>query len=470
MTITEQRVLSSSSGGTSSGGGKETPLVRNDSSSVYSLHTLHPADGSTPDFHPAYAHRPGKSGDNPPPPRGGGGGGGSRPKYPQKYHESEGSSTSFTTTTTGTSRDGSGGRRSGGGEVGDSSHQNNSEFRRLERAGREALESIASKSPEMNRNLEDYILTLREYRRECAARAMYKEAHLVHQVLRSLRFEEEAQHIRGLTEHQIGERRRMEEIHRDEFRAFHARWNKRIERFEEEQLEEEIRIVEQQNDELEAFHREMKLFQPHLGRYSKSLVDYRLKEHTLAKQQNYAKAYEVKEEGDAIEMRDLKKYENTKETMYGRRDLALRRRHQRALISLRNRVESRRNFLEQARKKELDELLQHYINARRELESHQNIVRSITGTILLKHACNNKTDSSGSHAIITSAASGAYGPMIKKQTRAYASERKKYSEQEKETNKGSGEQKRIKDKRENYEALSSSDNSEDEEFEREHRR
>lgn len=454
MTGTEQRILSSSGGGVTRSG-KETPLTKDSSSSLYSLHTLHAADRPTGDIRHLSRNDAKRDGNNPH--------GVARSKNSQKRHQSVESTSSHTTTASTVSSTVSDSAR---GEKEDIPQQKESEFRHLERAAREALESIAMRSPEMAKNLSDFIAVLRKYRRECASRAMYKEAHLVHQVLRSLRFEEEAQHIRGLTEHQIAERRRMEEIHREEFRAFHARWNKRIDRFEEEQLEEEIRIVEQQNDELVAFHHEMQSFQPHLGRYSKSLVNSRLKEHTLAKQQNYAKAYEVKEEGDVIEARDLQKYEETKGTMYGRRDRALRRRHQRALISLRNRVESRRNFLEQARKKELDELLQHYINARRELESHQNIVRSITGTILLKHACNNKTDSSGSHAIITSAASGAYGPMIKKQTKAYVSERKKCLEQE-EKERRNREQKRIKNKKQDDEMPSSSYDSDDSEFETE---
>eukprot|EP00796_Vickermania_ingenoplastis_P010967 gene10967-7612_t len=290
------------------------------------------------------------------------------------------------------------------------------EFERIERQAREALESIAMKDEDVMIRLPEYLEMLRAYRRECSRRSMYKEAHLVQQVLRNLRLEEEARHIRGLTDHQMTERMRMEDVHREEFRAFHAKWNERIDHFEEAQLEEEIGVLERQNDELLAFHEEMREYNPRVLRFSKALVHSRLKQHTLARQRNYARALLVKEEADDIECSDIERFESTRDTMYGRRERELRRRHQLELAGLKNKVQSRRNFLERSRKKELDEMLQRYINARRELETHQNIVRSKTGTILLKHACNTKTDTSGSQAIIISAESGAFGTTIQQQS------------------------------------------------------
>lgn len=289
-------------------------------------------------------------------------------------------------------------------------------FKQIERNAREALEKIGMKDSDAAERLPEYIQTLRVYRRECARRSMFKEAHLVHQVLRNLRLEEEAQHIRGLTKHQMEERRRLEEGHRLEFRQFHSRWNDIIDHFEEVQLDEEIKVLEQQNEELLAFHEEMRKFNPRVGRYSKSLVESRVKQHTLAKQHQYAKALELKAMADRQETADLEKFESTRNMMYARRERALHRRHEQSLSALRNRVASRRNFLERARKKELDEMLQRYINTRRELETHQNIIRSKTGTILLKHACNTKSETSGSSAIVQSAESGALGATIRQRT------------------------------------------------------
>ena len=77
-------------------------------------------------------------------------------------------------------------------------------------------------------------------------------------------------------------------------------------------------------------------------------------------------------------------------------------------------MERRKLELERARKKELEMLLQRYNNVRRGLESQQNIIRSKTGNLLLKHANNRKTDNSGSNAIVTSMSSGAFGPALKK--------------------------------------------------------
>jgi len=220
-------------------------------------------------------------------------------------------------------------------------NRDDDEFDAKERQARVVLESIACKDEDVEMRMAEYVEVLKDYRMACQSRSMYKEAHLVQQVLRNLRLEEETRHVRGLTEQQMDERRMLEEAHRDEFRAFHRTWNEKIDLFEEQQLEQEIRLLERQNDELEQFHEEMRDFNPRVLRYSRDLIHTRNKQQALARQKNYVRAQEEKRKADEMEMNDLERFQGTRATMYERREYALRRRHQQELLALRMKVESR---------------------------------------------------------------------------------------------------------------------------------
>lgn len=288
------------------------------------------------------------------------------------------------------------------------------EFDAVERRARVALESIATRDEDVEPNMGDHVEVLQAYRAACQVRAMYREAYLVQQVLRNLRLEEESRHVRGITEQQMEERRLLEEAHREEFREFHHSWNARIDAFEEEQVEAEIALLERQNEELIRFHEDMRDFQPRLIKYSRSLIASRQRQQTLARQKDYVGAQAQKVQADAIEVADMECFESARLDLFERREYALRHRHQQELLALRTKVESRRLYLERFRKQELDVLLQRYINIRRSMESQQNIVRNKTGTLLLKHACNMKTDNSGTAVLVESAGSGAFGTVVQR--------------------------------------------------------
>jgi hypothetical protein len=287
-------------------------------------------------------------------------------------------------------------------------------FDEVERRARMALENIATREEDVEPRMGEYVDVLQTYRSACQERAMYREAYLVQQVLRNLRLEEESRHVRGITEQQMEERRMLEEAHRQEFREFHHSWNARIDAFEEEQLEAEIALLERQNNELMQFQEDMRDYQPRLPKYSRSLLESRSKQQVLARQRDYAGAQTQKERADAIEIADMERYEGARMEAFERREHVLRHRHQQELLALRTKVESRRLYLERYRKQELDVLLQRYINVRRTMESQQNIVRNKTGTMLLKHACNTKTDNSGTAVLVESANSGTFGTVVQR--------------------------------------------------------
>ncbi|KAF8288037.1 putative immunodominant antigen, putative,tc40 antigen-like [Trypanosoma cruzi] len=292
--------------------------------------------------------------------------------------------------------------------------QRDDEFLALERRAREALEELASNSEREEVSTVEYINALREYRQACQVRARYVEADLVQQVLRHLRLDEETRHVRGLTEQQTQERQALEDAHREEFQEFHRVWNARIDEFEERQMEMETALLERQNAELQIFYQEVNALTPRTAKCSRGLLDARAVEQILASQREYARAHRTKMKADRLEARDAERFMQAKIELFERREEVLRQKHQQERDVLNKKIERRRMELERLRKRELDVLFQRYMNVRRELELQQNIIRSKTGTILLKHASNTKSDASGSAALVESAGSGAFGLTVKR--------------------------------------------------------
>ncbi|RNF12845.1 putative immunodominant antigen, putative,tc40 antigen-like [Trypanosoma rangeli] len=299
-------------------------------------------------------------------------------------------------------------------EGADTTEPKDEKFILLEQRARAVLEELAANGEQDEVSTVEFANTLREYRQACQDRARYVEADLVQQVLRHLRYDEETRHVRGLTEQQRQERQAVEDAHREEFMEFHRVWNARIDEFEEHQMELETTLLERQNMELQAFYKEMNNLTPNMPRCSRGLLDTRAVEHILATQRQYARAHRTKLKADRLEARDVERFMQAKIELFERREELLRQKHHQEHMVLKNKMELRRAEFERLRKRELDVLCQRYVNIRRELELQQNIVLNKTGTILLKHANNTKSDVSGSAALVESAGYGVFGSTVKR--------------------------------------------------------
>ncbi|CCW63903.1 unnamed protein product [Phytomonas sp. EM1] len=262
-------------------------------------------------------------------------------------------------------------------------------------------------------NMNQYIQPLKDYQKACQNRAMYRRADLIQQVLRRLRLDAESYHMNELTKAQMKDREALEELYRRDFREFHLLWNARIDEFEKRMMEQEIRLVQHQNDKMIKFQEEIRSSPPRLLRYSRSLIESRMRQQSLARQENYIFAAAEKRKADILDALDLTRFEESKAALFAHREQALRHHQDQELSALQKRIESRRLLLERTRQQELEILLQRYINARNEMEIHQGIVRSKTGLMLQKHSCNMRVDGSGNASLMESVESGAFGTIIK---------------------------------------------------------
>jgi len=281
---------------------------------------------------------------------------------------------------------------------------------------RRVLEQIATVGTGADVPLDEYIKILAEYRRIVEAHGNYKEAELVQHVLRQLRLEEENRHVSALSQQQESERQGLEEAHSLEFQNFNRIWNEKIDAFEEHQLDCEAAMLERHSMELAEFHADMASELPKHPKFSKDLLNLRKIQETLAKQKSFADAHKVKLKADKLEAQELERINHDRAEKYAKREASILARHRAELLAMRKRMERGKAELERARKKELEMLLQRYHNVKKGLQGQQNIIKAKTGNLLLKHANNKKTDTSGSTAINTSMGSGTFGPlMMKKQ-------------------------------------------------------
>ena len=182
-------------------------------------------------------------------------------------------------------------------------------------------------------------------------------------------------------------------------------------------------MLEQHSMELTKFHGSMTAEAPKKAKFSKDLLNLRKIQETLARQKNYVEAQKVKLKGDRLESIEMDRISKDKGERYAKKEAQILGRHRQELLAMRKRMERGRIELERRRKKELEMLLQRYNNVKRGLLGQQNIIKAKTGSMLLKHAANKKTDASGSQAIVTSMHSGTFGPGLKKKTETFPSAR-----------------------------------------------
>eukprot|EP01012_Entosiphon_sulcatum_P007676 TRINITY_DN1396_c0_g1_i4.p2 TRINITY_DN1396_c0_g1~~TRINITY_DN1396_c0_g1_i4.p2 ORF type:complete len:317 (+),score=67.61 TRINITY_DN1396_c0_g1_i4:1211-2161(+) len=280
---------------------------------------------------------------------------------------------------------------------------------------RRVLEEIATVGTAADVPLDEYIKILAEYRCLCESQGNYKEAELVQHVLKQLRLEEENRHVSALAQQQESERQGLEEAHMLEFQTFNRIWNEKIDGFEEHQLDCEAAMLERHSMELAEFHADMANELPKRPKFSKELLNIRKIQETLAKQKNYSDAHKVKLKADKLEAQELERINQTRAETFAKKEAAILARHRSELMAMRKRMQRGKAELERARKKELEMLLQRYNNVKKGLQGQQNIIKAKTGNLLMKHANNKKTDSSGSTAINVSMGSGTFGPLMKKQ-------------------------------------------------------
>merc|ERR1719510_1396299 len=224
--------------------------------------------------------------------------------------------------------------------------------------------------------IEDFLEVLEKHRISCEREGKYEEAELARTRLEQLRKHEENRRREELRSQQLAERLGVEEVHMTELQEFNEIWDRKAAEFEAHaaNLQNTLAARHQQEhqEHLERLRRET---EPRTPRWSKDLLNLRKIQETLAKQKKYAEAEKTKLQADRVEVQEHAMWKAKREAKIQSLETQFLHKQQLEMGGLLKRIQSGREEQKQARKSELERLLQRYHNVKTQLESQQKIIQ-----------------------------------------------------------------------------------------------
>merc|ERR1719359_2643122 len=184
--------------------------------------------------------------------------------------------------------------------------------------------------------ISDFLDVLEKHRLDCERQGKYDEAELAKVRLGQLRAHEENRRREELRSQQLAERLGVEEAHMKELQEFNEIWDKKVAEFEA---------------------------------HAANLQE------TLAKQKKYAEAARTKGHADQMEAKEHDAWKTKRDAKISAMEEQFLHKQQLEMGGLLKRIQSGREEQKQARKGELERLLQRYHNVKTQLESQQKIIQ-----------------------------------------------------------------------------------------------
>merc|ERR1719223_1476255 len=150
----------------------------------------------------------------------------------------------------------------------------------------------------------EFLRILEEYRVKCEAEGNYLEAGRASEQLETLRKQEERRQTKALRARQLSEKQDVQIAHNMQYAEFNAAWDKYMEEYDTMAQTYIQQMTERHAQKLKEFqedlHAELTRKPP---KYSRELLDWRKREHLLAKSKKYAEAQKIKRVADELETR-----------------------------------------------------------------------------------------------------------------------------------------------------------------------
>merc|ERR1740127_446038 len=224
--------------------------------------------------------------------------------------------------------------------------------------------------------MQDFLECLEKHRVDCEKQGKYEEAELARMRLEQLRQHEENRRREELRSQQLAERLGVEEAHMTELQEFNEIWDKKVAEFESHASNLQNTLASRHKQEHEAQMDKMRReTEPRTPRWSRDLLNLRKIQETLAKQRKYAEAEKTKIQSDRLEAQEHQLWKAKRETKIAALEEQFLHKQQLEMGGLLKRIQSGREEQKQARKSELERLLQRYHNVKTQLESQQTIIR-----------------------------------------------------------------------------------------------
>jgi len=224
--------------------------------------------------------------------------------------------------------------------------------------------------------IQDFLEVLEKHRADCEKQGKYEEAELAKTRLTQLRQHEENRRREELRSQQLAERLGVEEAHMKELQEFNEIWDRKVAEFEAHAANLQSTLAARHKSELEAFMKKTRSdTEPRTPRWSRDLLNLRKIQETLAKQKKYAEAGKTKVHADQLEAKEHAMWKAKREARIAALEEQFLHKQQLEMGDLLKRIQSGREEQKQARKGELERLLQRYHNVKTQLESQQKIIQ-----------------------------------------------------------------------------------------------
>lgn len=238
---------------------------------------------------------------------------------------------------------------------------------------------ISALSGDMNldeNQIQDFLEVLEKHRLDCEREGKYAEAELARTRLQQLRDHEENRRREELRSQQLAERLGVEEAHMKELQEFNEIWDRKVAEFESHAANLQNTLAARHKSEHQGYVDKIRReTEPRTPRWSKDLLNLRKIQETLAKMKKYAEAGKTKAQADKLEEKEHATWKANREQKISSLEEQFLHKQQLEMGGLLKRIQSGREEQKQARKSELERLLQRYHNVKTQLESQQKIIQ-----------------------------------------------------------------------------------------------
>ena len=218
----------------------------------------------------------------------------------------------------------------------------------------------------------EFLRILEQYRRKCEKEGNYLEADRAHQQLEMLRKQEEKRQQKAVRARQIAERQDVQIAHNMQYTDFNAAWDKYLEEYDRMAQIYIQQMTERHATNLLEFQRKLQSeMAERPPKWSRELLEWRRRQHMLARQMNYAEAQRIKKIADKLEEKERRGCEQLTGSVFARKDAQFRQQQQAELQALLKRIDARRKEHIKQRTLDSKRLLQRNRNVQSVLESKQ---------------------------------------------------------------------------------------------------
>lgn len=218
----------------------------------------------------------------------------------------------------------------------------------------------------------EFLRILEQYRRKCEKEGNYLEADRAYQQLEMLRKQEEKRQQKAVRARQIAERQDVQIAHNMQYTDFNAAWDKYLEEYDRMAQIYIQQMTERHATNLLEFQRKLQSeMAERPPKWSRELLEWRRRQHMLARQKNYAEAQRIKKIADKLEEKERRGCEQLTGSVFARKDAQFRQQQQAELQALLKRIDARRKEHIKQRTLDSKRLLQRNRNVQSVLESKQ---------------------------------------------------------------------------------------------------